>query len=153
MSENLESNQRYETLEGADDVLLLNNKDTFTVGRFKELVGIKFHEILYLYAESQPRRQRMTLMQSLSISEETSTVIRGGDISWNSRQEGMFCQVLKIGSKGWEKGKIKIEFNHSLQSYQTQVCIKFCPDEPPEQKSPLDDIRQSEEYKKLSNNN
>lgn len=41
----------------------------------------------------------------------------------------------------------------ALQSWETQVCIKFCPDEPPEQKSPLDDIRQSEEYKKLLENN
>lgn len=38
-------------------------------------------------------------------------------------------------------------------SGETQVCIKFCPDEPAKQKSPLDDIRQSEEYKELSNNN
>jgi len=149
----MEANQRYETLEGADDVLLLNNKDTFTVQRFKELVSNKFYRILCLDVESQPRRQMMNLMSSLSISEETKTSICGGDIKWNSAKKGIDCQVLKVGSKGWEKGKIKIEVSQSFGGGQTQVCIKFCPDEPAENKSPLDDIRQSEEYKKLSSNN
>ncbi|MCC3530939.1 MAG: KGK family protein [Microcoleus sp. PH2017_22_RUC_O_B] len=153
MNENIEANQKkYETLDGADDVLLLNNKDTFTVQRFKELVGIKFDRILGLYVESESGREYIRLsMQNLSIDEEIK--IGGGDINWNSREEGMSCQVLKVGSKGWKKGKIKIEVNHNLQSYKTQVSIKFCPDELREEKSPLDDIRQSEEYKKLSNNN
>ena len=151
MSEN-QVNQKYEILEGDNDVLLLNNKDTFTVQRFKELVGNKFNDIVGVYIESK-RTDVMKLMSSLSISEETQTRISGGDIKWNSAIEGIDCQVLKVGSKGWEKGKIKIEVSKSFQSGQTQACIKFCPDEPPEQKSPLDDIRQSEEYKKLTNNN
>ncbi|MEG4323086.1 MULTISPECIES: KGK domain-containing protein [unclassified Microcoleus] len=154
MDENTEVNQRYETLEGADDVLLLNNQNTFTVHRFKELIGRKFNEILCLYAESQSRREWIRVwMQNLSISEETKTSIPGGDINWNSAQKGIDCQILKVGSKGWQKGKIKIEVNQSFESGQMQVCVKFCPDEPAKQKSPLDDIRQSEEYKKLSNNN
>ncbi len=93
----------------------------------------------------------MDWMSELSINEETK--IMGGDISWNSPQEGIDCKVLKIGSKGWQKGRIQIKVNENFQSGETQVCIKFCPEEPPELKSPLDDIRQSEEYKKLSNNN
>ncbi|MEZ2226015.1 KGK domain-containing protein [Microcoleus sp.] len=63
------------------------------------------------------------------------------------------CQILKIGSKGWQKGKVQIEVNFNLNSWEAQTSIKFCPDELPEQKSPLDDIRQSEEYKKLLENN
>ncbi len=91
-------------------------------------------------------------MQSLSINEETT--IQAGDINWSSPQEGIDCQILKIGAKGWQKGKLKIEVNKNINSScKTQTSIKFCPDEPLEPKSPLDDIRQSEEYKKLSNNN
>ena len=151
MSEN-QVNQRYEILEGDNDVLLLNNKDTFTVQRLKELVSNKFDRIFSIYVENQSCREYISgLMQNLSLNEETR--ISGGDIKWNSAIQGIDCQVLKVGSKGWEKGKIKIEVSKSFQSGQTQACIKFCPDEPPEQKSPLDDIRQSEEYKKLSNNN
>ena len=62
--------------------------------------------------------------------------------SWYS--EGRDCEILKLGSKGWQKGKIKIK-----------VTVEFCPDEPEieetlvstqaevnQSQSPLDDIRQ-----------
>ena len=151
MNENCD-NKKYEILDDDNDVVLLG-QDTFTVGRFKQLVSLKFSEIFnkyYVVTESY-HRPISSLMSDLQINEGTR--IPGGDINWNSGKEGINCQVLKIGSKGWQKGKVQIEVNKNLKSRETQVCIKFCPDEPPEQKSPLDDIRQSEEYKKLSNNN
>ncbi|MGK7932774.1 MAG: KGK domain-containing protein [Microcystaceae cyanobacterium] len=45
---------------------------------------------------------------------------------------GVPCEVLKIDSQGWQKGKIRIKFE-----------IEFIPDEPEitEPESPLDDIR------------
>lgn len=57
--------------------------------------------------------------------------------------EGVDCEVLKLYSKGWQKGKIRIK-----------VSLEFCPDEPEIQevqgdksvngqlKSLLDDVRQ-----------
>lgn len=152
MNDRIETNNNYEILDGEDDVVLLG-KATFTVRYLKELAASKFDYMLfYLDAEKESRKQSIYYwMQSLSINEETT--IRAGDINWNSPQEGIDCQILKIGSKGWQKGKLKIEVNKSFHSGQTQTSIKFCPDEPPEQKSPLDDIRQSEEYKKLIDSN
>ena len=153
MDEKVEINRSYETLDGDDDVLLLGQA-TFTVRRFKELASSKFNKIMlqtYVAETNQREKSIIQWIQYLSINEETK--IMGGDINWKSPQEGIDCQILKIGSKGWQKGKLQIELNQTLQSWQTQVCIKFSPDEPLEQKSPLDDIRQSEEYKKLSNNN
>ena len=144
--------QKYETLDDDNDVVLLG-QDTFTVGRFKQLASLKFGENFtksYVVTESY-HRSISSLMSNLPINE--GTIIPGGDINWNSPQEGINCQVLKIGSKGWQKGKVQIEVNKNLKSGETQTSIKFCPDEPLEPKSPLDDIRQSEEYKKLSNNN
>ena len=145
--------KKYDLLDGEDDVLLLD-KATFTVRRFKELVARKFDYILLSIegAENESRKKSIYYwMQSLSLNEETT--ISAGDINWSSPQEGIDCKILKIGAKGWQEGKLKIEVNKNLKSGKTQASIKFCPDEPPEQKSPLDDIRQSEEYKKLSNNN
>ena len=82
------------------------------------------------------------------------TKITGGNINWKTSIQGIDCQILKIGSKGWQKGKLQIEINGGLEySGKTQTSIKFFPDEPAKQKSPLDDIRQSEEYKKLLENN
>jgi len=153
MNDKLEGNKNYDTLNGEEDVLLLGQA-TFTVRRFKELVARNFDHILLSIeaAENESRKKSIYFwMQSLSINEETT--IPAGDINSSSPQEGIDCQILTIGAKGWQKGKLKIEVNKSLQSGKTQTSIKFCPDEPPKPKSPLDDIRESEEYKKLSNNN
>ncbi len=64
---------------------------------------------------------------------------RGGIPVWgdNERErwlgEGVDCEILKIGAKGWQKGKIRIK-----------VTLEFCSDEPEisQPESPLDDIRQ-----------
>jgi len=49
--------------------------------------------------------------------------------------EGINCEILKLGASSWQKGKIKINL---------QVSLEFCPDEPEIQQleSPLDDLRQ-----------
>ena len=53
--------------------------------------------------------------------------------------EGIDCEVIKINTQGWQKGKVRL-------------AIEFCPDEPeieetpteeiPHPESPLDDLRQ-----------
>jgi hypothetical protein len=57
--------------------------------------------------------------------------------------EGENCEILRVGGKGWQKGKMRI-----------RLTLEFCPDEPAvedppasnkpesrEPESPLDDIR------------
>jgi hypothetical protein len=44
--------------------------------------------------------------------------------------KGVDCEVLKLGAKGWQKGKVIIT-------------LQFCPDQTSESTSPLDDIRQN----------
>ncbi|MEA5519249.1 KGK domain-containing protein [Limnoraphis robusta] len=46
---------------------------------------------------------------------------------------GKECEILKLGSKGWQKGKVRFK-----------VIVEFCPDEPEvsEPESPLDSLRQ-----------
>ncbi|MEG5038196.1 MULTISPECIES: KGK domain-containing protein [unclassified Microcoleus] len=150
MNEKNELKRSYEILNGEDDVLLLG-KATFTVRRLKELAASQFRKILDIRIKDG-LVDFSDMMRELQINEETQ--IMGGNINWKTSQQGIDCQLLKIGSKGWQKGKIQIEINGGLEfSGKTQTSIKFFPDEPPKQKSPLDDIRQSEEYKKLSNNN
>ncbi|MEA5554299.1 KGK domain-containing protein [Anabaena cylindrica UHCC 0172] len=51
--------------------------------------------------------------------------------------EGIPCEILKLRSGGWKKGKVKINL---------EISIEFCPDEPEieeikEPESPLDDLR------------
>lgn len=48
--------------------------------------------------------------------------------------EGLDCEVLKLGAKKWQKGKVRIK-----------ILAEFCPDESEqvEPESPLDDIRKT----------
>jgi len=68
--------------------------------------------------------------------------IPGGSQQWSS--QGVECEMLKPGAKGWRKGKLRIRF-----------FLEFCPDEPDveekletnqleisKSESPFEDIRQ-----------
>lgn len=65
------------------------------------------------------------------------------------------CEILRLGAKSWQKGKLRIQVilertsigNHhpSRQNVQLdRVYLEFCPDQPEisEPESPLDDLRQ-----------
>jgi hypothetical protein len=145
-------NDNFQILDCDTDILLIE-KDTFTVERFKELMGQKLAKNLQEKIPDTQERMVFKLLYDCSIGELNLKVDRG---QWTFPPEGMDCQVLKIGSQGWQKGKVRIKAYLTFSEYgevKVQITCEFCPDEPLEQKSPLDDIRQSEEYKKLSNNN
>ncbi|PIG91763.1 KGK domain-containing protein [Gloeocapsopsis sp. IPPAS B-1203] len=57
---------------------------------------------------------------------------------------GIACETLKIGAKGWQRGKIKINLQISLEFYPDLPEINNELDEVQDVKSesPLDDIRQ-----------
>ena len=145
-------NDDFQMLDCDTDILLME-KDTFTVERFKELMGQKLAKNLQEKIPTTQQRMVFKLLYDCSIGELNLKVDRG---QWTFPPEGMDCQILKIGSQGWQKGKVRIKASLTFSEYgevKVQITCEFCPDQPLEQKSPLDDIRQSEEYKKLSNNN
>lgn len=88
-------------------------------------------------------RQLMVTPEQLLVQMKNVLASHGGYRSEvNMRHwlgEGMDCEVLKFGSKGWQQGKVRIN-----------ISIEFCPKEPeieeiPESTqpdSPLDDLRQ-----------
>jgi len=51
--------------------------------------------------------------------------------------EGINCEVLRLGAKDWQKGKVRIN-------------LEFCPNQPSEAESPLDDIRQTLKQAEIS---
>lgn len=126
----------FEPLDCNDDVLLFD-KDTFTIGRFKELVRQDY----------EYKNKNFILSQSTNISVGTAS-FQLLDTKWNSINKD--CQILRIGSKGWQKGKIRFLVTYIYSSHITEVGLEFCPDEPTVPESPLDNLRQSPEYKQQS---
>ena len=152
-SEEVEVNKIYEILSD-DDVFRLDNGDTFTVRKFKQLVTKEYDRMNSVFAQVESNKNYLYgFIVPIKINEETR--ICAGDLTWKSPQEGINCQVIKTSTKGWQKGKLKIEVNASIdvresfQSGKTQAWVSFCSDEIAESASPLDEIRQSEEYKNL----
>ena len=95
------------------DVVSFESENLVSVGKLKHIVNQSFYE----YA----------------VDEIIATLSNHPDLK-NSGEwfyEGEECEILKADSMGWQKGKLKIN-----------VTLEFIPDEPEENKSPLDDVRQ-----------
>jgi hypothetical protein len=139
----------FKPLDCDEDVLLFN-KDTFTVSRFKQLVKEDFYKKFQLYGTWNNK--------SFSIQDTFSNLLLGAvqcqldELNWNTTVQNL--QILRIVSKGWQKGKIRIQICirmiFPLDYNKFQVFLEFCPDEPTEPESPLDDLRQLPEYKNAS---
>lgn len=131
-------NNNFTPLDCDDDIILIAT-DSFTVSRLKELIikGIKGKQPLN--CGNNVNVATTTLIyhfQNFKIYEQ--------DISIDSMQFKVVkkCQLLKIGSKGWQAGEITITLSISPNGKKKDnVYIEFCPDEPLEPESPLDDIR------------
>lgn len=143
-------NNIFQVLDNDTDVVLFE-KDAYTVVRLKELIHNNFGEKLHTQL-SNGYQTVASLIQSVSISEASFKV---EDITWKSSSAGIRCQILRVGSRGWEIGRLRIitstgitKDNHigahkvsSSPKVKIQVIIEFCPDEPLEPESPLEDIR------------
>lgn len=55
--------------------------------------------------------------------------------------DGMDCEILKLGAKGWQKGKVKIKLNVSLEFYSDEVASEET-QASGKSESTLDDLRQ-----------
>jgi hypothetical protein len=139
-------NSKFTPLDCDDDVILLE-RDTFTVGRFKELClqAIRKRLNSFIYNKSNSKQRDFSVsgvFSDLILGEEN---INYHEIKLVSIKNS---QLLKVGCKGWQQGKLKINIciSHSNENLD-KVCLKFCPDELIEPESPLDDIRKLVEQK------
>ncbi len=139
-------NSIFTPLNCDDDVILLE-RDTFTVGRFNELSNHEIKRKLDYSIYNQSTKQQGTnikyFFSHISLSGQDISL---SEIQFNSIKE---CQILKIGSKGWQKGKLKINICISTpgRNLEVKALLEFCPDELIEPESPLDDIRKLVEQK------
>lgn len=106
-----------------DDVITLSNK-LYKLGDVKESLD--------KFLSSSPYHLSHDFnCQSLSISDQTACELFA---------EGTGCEILKIASEGWKKGKLKIK-----------ILLEFIPDpaDPSEYQSPLDEIRREIQERNL----
>ena len=158
-------NDKFQPLDRDDDVLWFYTNNTFTVGKLKQVVIKQFEEKFlkgYQYEFRRVSEYRVDIKSDIStIPYDDGYVMRSREIIWKG--EGKDCKLLKVGFGGWQEGIVRVQAkivnsyceNDDKTKYNKPVidiCVEFCPDRPNEPISPLDDIRQSEEYKKLSDN-
>jgi hypothetical protein len=163
-------NDKFQPLDRDDDVLLFDNNNTFTVGKIKDLISKEFHEKFLRSYQKKPDYHGGFYEERTDIKSDLSTISfdSGGfficsEIQWKCIK-AVNCKFLKVGSGGWQEGKLTMQAtvvnsyyeNDDYKKYNKAVldiCIEFTPDRQTEPISPLDDIRQSEAYKKLLDNN
>lgn len=104
---------------GDDDVLSFASGQMFKVGKLREAVKFAFTD-----------QNRIPYSLSDALNEKGVSV--GGANTKLMLEQGVDGEVLRIGAKGWQKGKIRI-----------RITVDFHPDEPEiaQPESPLDDIR------------
>ncbi|WP_341738900.1 KGK domain-containing protein [Microcoleus sp. CAWBG640] len=165
MNDKLKSNKNYEILDRDDDVLLFDNNNTFTVSRFKEQISRDFERkfLVNVNCDFLGKNHLCQVIKSdVSSISVDSVRFSSSEIQWKG--DAVNCKLLKVGFGGWQEGTVRVQGrvvdgyfeNDGLLKYNKPVidiCIEFCPDRPNEPISLLDDIRQSEEYKKLLENN
>lgn len=112
-------------LEENDDVLLLD-QDTFTVKRLKELLALAIDNKLKTTLNRGSELVFNTNFCFLSVNNEVKLLLN--DIKWcNSPTD---CQLLRVGSQGWQKGKLRIQVGTKIIPHNNEIdiCMEFCPD-------------------------
>ncbi|NES70662.1 MAG: hypothetical protein F6K24_38355 [Okeania sp. SIO2D1] len=157
----------FQALECDTDILMIG-KDTFTVERFKELVVEKvktsFNKLPIIHKADRNFNQdihgfslfaALSNMNNIKIVDNSLVELNLKNVQLISPPEGIVCKILKLGNSEWKTGKVRIHimFRDVLGLSDVGVVkLEFCYDEPPQQESPLDDIRQRENYQQLLNN-
>jgi hypothetical protein len=131
-------NNKFTPLDCDEDIILIKT-DSFKVSRLRELVikGIR---------EKKPLDfgNNITVNTYSFFSHFHAFKIYERDIAIDEIQFQIVqqCEILKIGSKGWQTGQIRIKMSISPTGKNPDnVYLEFCPDELEEPESPLDDIR------------
>lgn len=123
-----------------DDVIQIAT-DSFTVAKLKELVIIGILEKKPSYLGNNININTGNCIEYLGNFRIYYQDIHVDDLQLQITKN---CQLLRIGCKNWQKGKIKIKMSISPRGkYSASVDLEFCPDEPEISESPLDDLRKS----------
>ncbi len=123
-----------------DDVVLLG-KDTFKVSRLKDLIATHVKQKLQRRISEknslEPGVSLLDLFRTIPLNEHQFQL---QEIRYSYE---INSHVLRIGSQGWQQGKLKIDVHiSSIDSSWNQVDFEFYPEEKSEPDPILDEIYQ-----------
>ncbi|MBD2677092.1 MULTISPECIES: KGK domain-containing protein [Nostoc] len=98
-------NKICQILDCNTDVLLFN-KDTYIVSKFKELITENFRRKFYTELKENSNSSVSIIFKKLCINEVEFPV---ENITWQSSSQGIKCSILRVGSTGWQGGTINIK--------------------------------------------
>ncbi|MBW4665182.1 MAG: hypothetical protein KME01_13430 [Chroococcus sp. CMT-3BRIN-NPC107] len=126
-----------------DDVIAFNSSNSSEMCKFGSLKKAFQSALLDKLADTLVEFLEAKGIKGTSINEFHSELNKYYKKNWKWFSDGKDCEILSIGAKGWQKGKLRIKFT-----------LEFCPDEPEvieitqskeiennQPESPLDDIR------------
>jgi hypothetical protein len=119
-----------------DDVLSFGD-DTFKVSKFKRAVKGAFGNSLGSQLYSQLNSYHGIKIDGAILAP------KGVDepyARWFN--DGIDCEILQIGSKGWQKGKVRIKLSVEFYVEEDSEQLVSEPSEIDLPESPLDDLRQ-----------
>ncbi|GAX45117.1 hypothetical protein NIES4075_61380 [Tolypothrix sp. NIES-4075] len=139
-------NNKFKVLEcNEDDVVSLNGK-LLKFAQLKDNFENEFRQkIINLYGKQDQHAgtvERIFTLKNTSFGQCDLT------INLSSPKEGKECEILRLGAKSWQKGKLRTQtfiefFPNTIEKAKINFTIEFSPDEPEitQTESPLDDIR------------
>ncbi|MEB3178431.1 MAG: KGK domain-containing protein [Nostocaceae cyanobacterium] len=138
-----------------DDVLSFQGVHLFKVCQFKNDFQNSFQTQLNDYISKSSSSIKLqthlhNILLSINIPSKLGFKAENMKIQWSSINEGIDCELLRMGATNWEKGKLRIHVTIEIrpQGAETEktsisdISLEFCPDEPEPQETPQ--INQSE---------
>lgn len=139
-------NNKFKLLECNDDDVVSFNGNLLKFAKLKSDLENEFRQkVNKLYANHDQGTGTVERIFNL-----TNTSFGKCDLTINlsSPKEGKECEILRLGAKTWQKGRLRTQafigfFPNTTEKAKIQFILEFSPDEPEitEPESPLDDLR------------
>lgn len=110
----------------SDDVILIED-DAFKVSKLKRIIELQIQRQLNIKTYEENSLEPVnSVLQNLSKLTLSKNKIRLAEINLSYTNQ---CQILKVGSSGWERGEINIKvFIYPFQPHTNQVDMIFIPE-------------------------
>ncbi|WP_413173143.1 KGK domain-containing protein [Anabaena azotica] len=135
-------NKKHISLNCDDDILSFQ-KDIFKINRLRELLIREIREKLMQPICNPQQQAQGAIIKSLKDIKISEEMIEINSIKFEFFKD---CLLLRIGSKNWQNGKLKVQISISPQGKHTdEVYMEFYPDN-------LDELLPLENLQHISKN-